>query len=737
MSAIPLSSWSRERTHLLGAEHKIRLALVACLALYLTAHPELVLRPAPVAGALLLMLAGALVFVAGIRTHRLAAALGFETAAAVITVLDLLNITLLVAGTGGAASGFYLLYPLPLVFAAAFFRGSELGFLTGLGGLFYGLVFMVSPDAQWAPLALRLTGIFLIVWQAYALAGVLHREKQGNDQLLRHLTEGVIVLDDEGRVVLVNHALASMFGVSAAALEGATAEVAAADSRVLAWVLHDCRGPSRSPQRTTRTEQFPEEDLPLLEVTTISCHERGTHKGGWVVVCRDLRDAAGGLPQAAEESCDDVSPLANLRALSHTLYAMAERLDDSERWRAVSLIEQHTVAMQAILTRLLQQGGEALPSDLEGDQVSVCGLLNSTRRVLEIRDQQVQVNVEVDCPGGVPDLQVARGPLGRLVLRMARGLLRFARPLDFLVLSARPEDDRVILGVELCPPPRDVVANPVLEHVDHRIEQRLRQSMEDLSRLLVQCGAVWTLRRTNGDYFRLEASLPLNASHAAVAPSVPGFEQPALLPGLEFLTETTMNRLNNLLGVIRGRAELALIWPQQDDAENVLIATIEKADEASEVLEAIASGSETASPQPAPTAAGGAAGGRPEQFAPCGLPVLIVDDDAGVRELLSAMFSSCGCQTAEAADAQQAIDYLQDQKPGLAIVDLYMPGAHGTEVLRTARQIYPDVPVVMMSGGASTSVGDALAEHRPDAVLAKPFSLHEVVGLARQVQAAV
>jgi CheY-like chemotaxis protein len=69
-------------------------------------------------------------------------------------------------------------------------------------------------------------------------------------------------------------------------------------------------------------------------------------------------------------------------------------------------------------------------------------------------------------------------------------------------------------------------------------------------------------------------------------------------------------------------------------------------------------------------------------------------------------------------------------------VDLYMPGGRGTEVLRKTRQTYPDVPVVMMSGGGNDSVNEALAEHRPDAVLSKPFSLGEVIDLARQTAAA-
>jgi len=737
MSGDFLSSWSRERTHLLTEEHKVRLALVACLALYLAHNSASIVRPAPVAAAFVLMSAAAIVFVLGIRTHRLAAAIAFETAATVLTVMDLLSITMLIAGTGGAASGFYLLYALPLIFAAAFFRGVELAFLSGLACLFYGLAFAISPEAHWPTLALRLTGLVLIVWQAYALTGVLHREKQGNDHLLRHLAEGVIVLDDQARVVLVNGAFASMFGVSPSALEGVPAATVMGDDVVLQWVLRDCHDPDSVVPRTTRTGQFPEQDLPLLEVTTISCREYATHTGGWVIVCRDLRDVADCAAREIEESCDGVSPLANLRALSQTLYTMAERLDDSERWRAVSMIEQHTVAMQAIITRLLGQGDGESECAPDTDTVNVSGLLNSTRRILEVRYQEAQVSFEVDCADQLPEVRAGRGPLGRTVLRIARSLLHFARPLDRLVFTSRPEEHRLTIAAELCPPPHDVLASPALERVHHNVESQLRQDMEGLSRLLVQCNAVWTLRRVAGDYFRIEISLPLCASDAAEPAVAPrGFERPVMPACIEYLGEATVNRLNNILGIIRGRAEFALMWPQQSSVESALIAAIERSDEASEVLEMVTDDdtelARLRSPHDGATCSTAAC---LEPLRAGALPVLIVDDEQGVRELLSAMFASCGCETAEAADAQQAIDYLEEHKPGLVIVDLYMPGARGTEVLRRARQIYPDVPVAMMSGGGNGHVTEALSEYRPDAILSKPFGLSEVIDLVRQTQA--
>lgn len=726
------SSWSRERTRLLTQEPKIRFAVVAFVGFYLAMRPEQITHPLRCLAAVLLMLGVATVVTFGLRVGRLAAAGSFELAAALLAVLDLFNVTLLVAGTGSYQSVFFLLYPLPLMFAAAFFRGIELALLTGLGALFYALVAISAGGSNLSILGLRLAATVLIVWQGYALTRVLHGEKQGNDQLLRHLAEGVIVLDDRGRVVLANEAFASMFGVNAAELEGRI-PAEGDESELLAWVLQDTGSGPLNASRSVRIGQFPEADLPLLEVTTIACREYAQDRGGWVVVCRDLRDQAeGNAGKAGDGALEEVSPLANLRALSQTLYTLAERLDDSERWHAVSLIERHTVAMQVILTRLLQNGTATPELGLDSGVVNLQGLLNSTRRLLEIRDEGLEVGVEVECEDDLPELRLERGALGRLLLRSARALLRFARPLDHLRLSSRQDGARVVVELELCPPPAELAPRVALDHLHPRIDEELRREMEGLSRLLMLCGAVWTLRRVVADYYRLELSLPVDL-HEESAEGVEGFERPTLPEGIEFLSDITLNRLNNLVGAIRGRAELALMWPQKGEFQEALVSTIERADELSEVLEKVVhSGLTRTQPPLAQPVASVMA--EPLPLPSSTRPVLIVDDEPAVRELLSGMFSTCGCPTAQARDAQEAIAYLNTQRPSLALVDLYMPGAHGTEVLKMARERYPDLPVVIMSGGGIRGVDEAVTEHEPDAVLTKPFSLKQVLELARQAQ---
>jgi CheY-like chemotaxis protein len=716
---------------LLGEEHKIRFGVVLFLVAILALQPSLAVKPGTVVSALVLMALTALVSVYGIRPQRTSASAGFEISVAVLAMLDLVTVTLLVHGTGGAQSDLYPLYGLSLIFAAAFFRGLELALLSALTCCFYGLVFVAAGGGLAAVpvLALRLSALVFIAWQAHALTVVLHREKQGNDQLLRHLAEGVVVLDDQGQVVLANQAFGSMFGVAAHELDGAGATALGERNEALQWVLQNAGAPDGGPQRTTRVGRFPEQDLPLLEVSTISCHEHGDQKGGWVVVCRDLRDVSPIAQEVEAADCDAISPLASLRALSQTLYGLTERMEEDERWRAVSLIEQHTEAMKVILARLLTTDHDP-EEEGQSDRVNIRGLLSSTRRLLEIREQE-QIGVTVECADDLPNVEAERGRLGRLVLRVVREQLRVAQPTDMLTLSGRHDSERVMVAVRLSP--ADGQASSPAAHASGEATERvLRQGMMSLSRLLAQCGAIWTMHPVAPGYVEIELALPVqrrladltaegDAEAASPDPRVEG----------DLLSRSTLNRLNNMLELIRGRAELALAYPQQHHVAQALATAVEKADHLSELLDAIGP-----SPQLCARKAPALPAAEPPPAAKRPLPVLVVDDEDGVRELLVQMFQALGCDTAAAADAEQAIAYLEQQRPSLALVDLYMPGANGVAVLERAREIYPDLPVVLMSGAGACGVDEALGEQRPDAILAKPFSVNEVKELAAQMRAA-
>jgi len=79
--------------------------------------------------------------------------------------------------------------------------------------------------------------------------------------------------------------------------------------------------------------------------------------------------------------------------------------------------------------------------------------------------------------------------------------------------------------------------------------------------------------------------------------------------------------------------------------------------------------------------------------------ILIADDHAnvrrGLREILADAFSDA--QFSEAADGTEVLAHLAGSQYGMLLLDINMPGRTGLEVLRDVKQIYPQLPVIMVS----------------------------------------
>lgn len=78
--------------------------------------------------------------------------------------------------------------------------------------------------------------------------------------------------------------------------------------------------------------------------------------------------------------------------------------------------------------------------------------------------------------------------------------------------------------------------------------------------------------------------------------------------------------------------------------------------------------------------------------------ILIVDDEADIRESLSGILEDEGYQVRTAPDGQAALDAVTERVPSLVLLDIWMPGMDGLEVLSRLKRRVPDLPVVMISG---------------------------------------
>lgn len=97
--------------------------------------------------------------------------------------------------------------------------------------------------------------------------------------------------------------------------------------------------------------------------------------------------------------------------------------------------------------------------------------------------------------------------------------------------------------------------------------------------------------------------------------------------------------------------------------------------------------------------------------------VLIVDDYPGVLSSLELMFQSLGYEVVTAGSGREALALLEGTD--VAVFDYEMPGMNGLELLRSARERRPDLPVILFSAHIPETVARAAFEAGVYDVLAK------------------
>jgi two-component system response regulator MprA len=111
--------------------------------------------------------------------------------------------------------------------------------------------------------------------------------------------------------------------------------------------------------------------------------------------------------------------------------------------------------------------------------------------------------------------------------------------------------------------------------------------------------------------------------------------------------------------------------------------------------------------------------------------VLIVEDEAAVRDALARALESEGYELALAEDGAQALATVAHSPPDVLVLDVMLPGIDGLEVARRLRAQRNQVPILMLT--ARGAVGDRVAglDAGADDYLLKPFALEELLARLR------
>ena len=112
--------------------------------------------------------------------------------------------------------------------------------------------------------------------------------------------------------------------------------------------------------------------------------------------------------------------------------------------------------------------------------------------------------------------------------------------------------------------------------------------------------------------------------------------------------------------------------------------------------------------------------------APAGPELLIVDDEAGIVEMLSIVFKNEGYRVTTARSCTEGLALLEASRPDLVLTDVKMPDGSGFEILKRSRELAPSVPVVMITAYTTTKTAiEALKSGAYD-YISKPFDVEEM-----------
>jgi DNA-binding response OmpR family regulator len=103
--------------------------------------------------------------------------------------------------------------------------------------------------------------------------------------------------------------------------------------------------------------------------------------------------------------------------------------------------------------------------------------------------------------------------------------------------------------------------------------------------------------------------------------------------------------------------------------------------------------------------------------------ILVVDDDAAVRDSIAMVLDGAGFQVDQADHGASGMRLLRANAPDLVITDILMPHKEGIETIREIRAVLPQTPIIAISGSAEPRADylKMAQSFGASAILAKPF----------------
>lgn len=118
------------------------------------------------------------------------------------------------------------------------------------------------------------------------------------------------------------------------------------------------------------------------------------------------------------------------------------------------------------------------------------------------------------------------------------------------------------------------------------------------------------------------------------------------------------------------------------------------------------------------------------------MKILIVEDNASMRSLLSTLFKSQGhTVVGELDNGNSVLDDIHRLRPQVVCLDYHLPGKNGLALLKEISTDYPDIDVVFMTGSEDSEIEKQAADAGAAGFLRKPFGQKQIIDELQQISA--
>ncbi len=107
--------------------------------------------------------------------------------------------------------------------------------------------------------------------------------------------------------------------------------------------------------------------------------------------------------------------------------------------------------------------------------------------------------------------------------------------------------------------------------------------------------------------------------------------------------------------------------------------------------------------------------------------ILVIDDDAMMRDVLFDLLSLDGYEVLLANDGHLGLKRYQEHSPDLVITDILMPKMDGLEVVEHLRAESPKIPIIVISGTTNINLVEGAVHQHANRILKKPFEVDQLL----------